>query len=170
MLNLPHHHCNSVYAPWLSKGQRATITIRDNFGTSLFFFLFSSQPDSVSPLIVRSHAMGLSGPQGSVHPSIAGFSTDSNTRSPTDPPTSPSPRLRIDTHVGGCVDGGKWRRKSMGTGAYPAGEGRSHGPALLTPMRYDSPVSSVACDGWCRYDVIPFPIVVSIIPRVRLRR
>jgi hypothetical protein len=36
MLDLPHHHCNSVYVPWQSKGQRVTMTMRNNNGTSLF--------------------------------------------------------------------------------------------------------------------------------------
>ena len=45
MLDLPHHHCNSVYVPWISKGQRATLTIRNNMSTSLFLLCMVLQLD-----------------------------------------------------------------------------------------------------------------------------
>jgi hypothetical protein len=34
MLDLPHHHCNSVYVPWQSKGRRRTVTLRNMNGWS----------------------------------------------------------------------------------------------------------------------------------------
>jgi hypothetical protein len=35
MLDLPHHHCNNVYVPWQSKGERRTMTMQNNNGSSL---------------------------------------------------------------------------------------------------------------------------------------
>ncbi|KAH9003553.1 caspase domain-containing protein [Lactarius hatsudake] len=32
LLDLPHHHCNSVYVPWQSKGTRRTLTMQNNNG------------------------------------------------------------------------------------------------------------------------------------------
>ena len=36
MLDLPHYHCNSVYVPWQTKDQRKEMTMRTNYGRSLF--------------------------------------------------------------------------------------------------------------------------------------
>jgi hypothetical protein len=99
------------------------------------------QPDSVVPLIVRNLAMGLSGLRGSIYSSIAGViarTTDDNTQSMGD------------------------------SEAYPAREGRrpQRRTTFMSPTRYDSPVSDVECNGWCGYDHISGPIVVSILFRV----
>ncbi len=40
MLDLPHYHCNSVYVPWQSKGNRRTLTMLNNNGSSPFSFFF----------------------------------------------------------------------------------------------------------------------------------
>lgn len=29
MLDLPHYHCNNVYVPWQSKGERRTMTMQN---------------------------------------------------------------------------------------------------------------------------------------------
>lgn len=29
MLDLPHYHCNSIYVPWQSKGERRTMTMQN---------------------------------------------------------------------------------------------------------------------------------------------
>jgi hypothetical protein len=34
MLDLPHFHCNSVYVPWQSKGERRTMTLQNINGSS----------------------------------------------------------------------------------------------------------------------------------------
>jgi hypothetical protein len=34
LLDLPHFHCNSVYVPWQSKGERRTMTIQNSNGWS----------------------------------------------------------------------------------------------------------------------------------------
>ncbi|KAH9172758.1 caspase domain-containing protein [Lactarius sanguifluus] len=35
LLDLPHHHCNSVYVPWQSKGTRRTLTMQNNNALSI---------------------------------------------------------------------------------------------------------------------------------------
>jgi hypothetical protein len=34
MLDLPHYHCNDVYVPWISKGNRRTKTMQNKIGKS----------------------------------------------------------------------------------------------------------------------------------------
>ncbi|KAH9165606.1 hypothetical protein EDB89DRAFT_2008573 [Lactarius sanguifluus] len=74
MLDLPHSHCNNIYVPWLSKGERHTPTM--------------PYQD------VRNHPIDL--------PSIANvMAIDNNIRSHTYPQSSLGARLQIDTQVGG---------------------------------------------------------------------
>jgi len=142
MLDLPHHHCNIVYVPWQSKGDRATLTLRNNN--------------------VRHHAIGLSGHRGTGYPlrSIASVIShaDGNIRLHTDPSPLPSPRLRIDTQMGGSVDGGpsNKRWKSMGDSEACA--------SILSPtrLRSNSPIAYVKCDGWCRYDPFARRVALSL--------
>ena len=148
MLDLPHHRCNSVYVPWLSKGVRRTLTMQN---------------------IVRRRAIGRSGLPGSVHlpPSIVDVipRTTDNTQFPTNPLPSSSPPLRIDSQVAGSAYEGS--RKSMG-GSEAVRDGRrlQRDTSPLTPTLHASPVSSVLCTGWCGYDLVPGPIVVSILFRI----
>ncbi|KAF8256898.1 caspase domain-containing protein [Lactarius quietus] len=84
MLDLPHHHCNSVYVPWHSKGERVTMTMRNNN--------------------VRQQAMAHAGARGSGPPlplieGVIARDTDGSVRLPTDQSPSPFPQLRIDTKV-----------------------------------------------------------------------
>jgi hypothetical protein len=34
MLDLPHYHCNDIYVPWISKGNRRTKTMQNKIGKS----------------------------------------------------------------------------------------------------------------------------------------
>ena len=150
MLDLPHHRCNSVYVPWQSKGQRVTMTMRNNNGTSQFFpFLLGLVPRLNFVVIVRHHAMGPSDLRQTDHPlpSTAGTmarSTVNDIQFHTDTLPSSYPELRIDTQVGedGCP-------KSNAN--------------ILSPTQYDSPVSNVKCDGWCEYDLFERRIAVSFL-------
>jgi len=148
MLNLPHYHCNSVYVPWQSKGERSTLTMRHNN--------------------VRHHAIGLSGSGTATPlPSLDGAILRNTNRLYTGGLPSPYPRLRIDTQVGGNT--GDWRPNrrwwSMGDSeAHPAREGRlqQRYADVLSPTRYDSPVSNVRCDGWCKYDIFARRVALSL--------
>ena len=144
MLDLPHYRCNSVYVPWQSKGQRVTMTMRNNDGTSQFFPFFLGlvlRLDFV--VIVRHHAMGPSDLRQAGHPlpSTAGTMARSTVNNPL---PSSYPELRIDTQVGedGCP---------------------TSNANILSPTRYDSPVSNIKCDGWCEYDPFERRIAVSFL-------
>ena len=173
MLDLPHHHCNSVYVPWISKGQRATLTLRNNIGTSLFFLPFPSHGSAARPfrtVIVRHNAKGLPNLGGSAYPPPAipdmmPRNVGNNTRFPIDTMSSSNSRLRIDTQLRGSADENRRWKSIEDSEVYPEHEGRrpQHDLTLLAPTLHDSPVSNVVCDGWCRYDPVPGPIVVNII-------
>ncbi|KAN0136670.1 Caspase domain containing protein [Lactarius tabidus] len=149
MLDLPHYHCNSIYVPWQSKGQRVTMTMRNNN--------------------VRHHAMGLSGLQGAAFPlpsivSVMARGNDSNTRLYSDPLPAPCPRLRIDTKLGESTEDEQpnKRWKSMGSEACPARKGRPRSIGSILPlMRVESPVSNV-CDGWCGHNPFAHRTALSL--------
>jgi hypothetical protein len=105
--------------------------------------------------------MGLSGLQGPAYPlppiAVVIAPTDSNNRSPTEPLPSPSPRLKIDTQVGESADKGQLNRRTKSLD--DSGEYR---PDVLSPTRYDSPVSNVRCDGWCKHDIFARRVAVSV--------
>ncbi|KAI0297813.1 hypothetical protein B0F90DRAFT_1737856 [Multifurca ochricompacta] len=136
MLDLPHHHCNSVYVPWQSKGNRRTGTLQCQ--------------------TVRGCAMGLSNLSdlSSQAPSISSVMNDRLTNQ-----SLPLP-LRIDTQVGSVFPA---VQRTMSMERYIR-EGRSArgSTPLLSPTRYESPVSRVKCDGWCGYEIRPHPNVLSL--------
>lgn len=38
LLDLPHYHCNNVWVPWISKGERRTKSRMNYLGQSILFF------------------------------------------------------------------------------------------------------------------------------------
>lgn len=168
-LDLPHYKCNSVYVPWQSKGQRVTMTLRNNNGRSSF----DPSPAVVSPLdcavIVPHHAMGLSGLHGATFlPSTVGMVTrgiDRNTPQYSDPSPSPPPRLRIDTKLEDGMEDrqANKRRRSMGSEAYPAHEGHLQGSgSFLSSTSYLQSPGLDMCNGWCGYNVLAHRTAVSL--------
>ncbi|KAI0246645.1 caspase domain-containing protein [Lactifluus subvellereus] len=144
MLDLPHHHCNSVYVPWLSKGHRRTATMH-NKAERRGAMPFTGSSDSASRL-APSITSVLSGPQLAVLP------------------------LRINTEVSSTFS---TNRRTMSTEAHPSGDRCSWGPAsILSPSRtgVESPISRVTCSGWCDYDPKPRPNVVSLSACADLQR
>ncbi|KAH8994265.1 hypothetical protein EDB92DRAFT_1815192 [Lactarius akahatsu] len=144
MLDLPHSHCNNIYVPWLSKGERHTLTMPYEGGTSLFHIPF---PD---PQLDLSHRNSL--------PSIANvMAIDNNIRSYTDPQSSLGARLRIDTQVRGTDE---WQ---LYTGSdSEAYQTHSPAPLPVPPTLCESPVSMFECDGWCDYDPFVPKTVLSL--------
>ncbi|KAN0136650.1 Caspase domain containing protein [Lactarius tabidus] len=147
LLDLPHHHCNSVYVPWQSKGERRTLTKQN--------------------INVRHQAVGLSGLHGNPFALIADVVTRDNVQLLTDPFPSPHPLLQIDTQVlAETTDDGQPNRRRTSIGEseiHPVGEGGHSGShAILSPTRCDSPVSYVRCDGWCGYDPFESRFAVSL--------
>ncbi|KAN0118331.1 Caspase domain containing protein [Russula decolorans] len=142
MLDLPHYHCNNIYVPWLSKGNRRTKTMQNK--------------------IVRGHAFGLvslpgSGSQQSS--SIASMMDSQHRLSDTRPGTP----LRVTTDVGGALSA---NQRELSVEADARGN-----MSVLSPTRtFMSPISRVRCDGWCGYDLIPRATVVSLSACADLQR
>jgi len=138
MLDLPHYHCNNVYVPWLSKGQRRTksLHLRTARNYALDFVGFpdvaSRRPSTIASLMSRL--------------------TDS-------PPGS----LRINTEVSNIM-AGTHREMTPEAGPHEARGQRGHGGvSFLSPTRYaESPISSVRCTGWCGYSIYPHATVLSL--------
>lgn len=132
MLDLPHSHCNSIYVPWLSKGKRCTLTLR-NMNVRKNALQFPHYPD---PL-----------------PLSKGGMTVSNGGHWSSSPLSRT-QLRIDTQLGGRTDDGRTIQCTMSVEepeAYPT-----------SPVLCDSPLQWVLCDGWCQYNTIAHPTVISL--------
>ncbi|KAH9979130.1 caspase domain-containing protein [Russula compacta] len=142
MLDLPHHRCNSVYVPWLSRGSRRTKTMHNK--------------------IVRGCALGLVGPPDLAfwRPRSIASVMSINNRRPTD--TYSEPSLRINTKI--CsFSSTDQRRMSVEVDSRQV-RGSWEYTSVLSPTRTqcDSPLSGVRCDGWCRYDPFPHATVVSL--------
>jgi hypothetical protein len=141
MLDLPHYHCNDIYVPWLSKGNRCTKTMQN--------------------MIVRGHAFGLvSRPgSGSQQSSSIASMMDSQHRLSD---TRQGSLLQVNTTVGGAISANQ-RKLSVEVDARGS-------MSVLSPTRtFMSPISRVRCDGWCGYDLIPRATVVSVDSGVFIR-
>ena len=158
MLKLPHYHCNNIYVPWISNGDRcAEIRHNQNSRSPLPFCHFDRQHFKV-----RRHAVDLVD-----LPSTASWQSTLATRI-RNPywlrDTHSSSPLRINTEVGGVLSMNQ--EKSVKAGP------RS-GTSIPSTTLCDSPTSSlgikcnrwcssrIQCDGWCGYELTPRASVVS---------
>jgi hypothetical protein len=143
MLDLPHYHCNNIYVPWLSKGNRRTKTLQNK--------------------TVRGHAFGLISRPGSgsqQSSSIASLMGSQHGLSDT----RPGSLLRLNTNVGVALSANQRE---------PSVEADARGNmSVLSPARtFMSPISRVRCDGWCSYDdLTPRATVVSLSACADLQR
>lgn len=142
MLDLPHYHCNNIYVPWLSKGNRRTKTMQNKIVRGQAFGLIS-RPGSGS-----QQSSSIASVMGSQH-----RQSDTHAGSP----------LRINTNVGGALSANQ-RKQSV------EADGRGNMSVLSPTRRFMSPISRVRCDGWCGYDVIPRATVVSLSACADLQR
>ncbi|KAI0278409.1 caspase domain-containing protein [Russula aff. rugulosa BPL654] len=132
MLDLPHYHCNDIYVPWLSKGDRRTKTMQNK--------------------IVRGQEFGLVSRPGSVSlqpSSIASVMGSQHTLSVT----RPGSMLRVNTNIGSALSAS---HLSVDTNVQDSMS------ILSPNRRYASPISRVRCDGWCGYELKPCATVVSV--------
>ena len=151
MLDLPHYHCNNVYVPWLSKGNRRTKTMQNNIGmcTSFPIPLFQLRRQ----FKVRGHAFDFisrpgSGSRASSIASVIGSQYRlSDTR-----PGSP---LRVNTDVSGTLS---TNQREL----YGEADARCSVSVLSPTRQVVTPISRVRCDGWCGYDLIPRATVVGV--------
>jgi hypothetical protein len=140
MLDLPHYHCNDVYVPWISKGNRRTKTMHNK--------------------MVRGHAFDLVSLPGSASRQPTSIASVMSQCWQGD--SRPSSLLWINTEVASILSANQ-REMSVEAGS-------QGGASVLSPTQYDSPVSRVSCNGWCGYDLFPRATVVSLSACADLQR
>jgi hypothetical protein len=117
-----------------------------------FFYTFPGSSTSIlSCLIVRKNALQFPHYPDPL-PLSKGGMTVSNGGHWSSSPLSRT-QLRIDTQLGGRTDDGRTIQCTMSVEepeAYPT-----------SPVLCDSPLQWVLCDGWCQYNTIAHPTVVS---------
>ncbi|KAI9456400.1 peptidase C14, caspase domain-containing protein, partial [Lactarius psammicola] len=137
LLDLPHHHCNSVYVPWQSKGTRRTLTMQNNnVRRQATDFTKSRSPGQPFPLIA----------------------TIMDSQEPSDRSARPPSRIDDGASEGRSVD----QRES--SPAAQSRETRRPRERSLFPSqpRSASPESIYVCSGWCDSDNNPYPSVISL--------
>ncbi|KAI0246856.1 caspase domain-containing protein [Lactifluus subvellereus] len=138
LLDLPHHHCNSVYVPWQSKGKRRTMTMQN--------------------INVRSQATDFTNSKSEVPWSLASVI---DTR-PAEPPSYQIPQTGTQAGGGPPTD----QPESSAEPESPRtrrSRGRPRVRSLIAPhARYASPEPRFVCNGWCDYHDDPHPNVLSL--------
>jgi hypothetical protein len=133
MLDLPHHHCNSVWVPWQSKGERRTMTMQNINGSSSHL-TFVSYADI---------------------PSVRRQATDfANSTMITSAIEGQSPAELGESRPAD--------QRELSPGAQPRETRRPRERMLFANQtRYASPEARFVCDGWCEYSDDSHPTVVS---------
>ena len=152
LLDLPHYHCNNVYVPWQSKGERRTMSLQNVNGS------YPHQlPLSYADIrIVRHQATDFANSTfmpRSIESQFEG-------RWFPDEPLNELPQL--DTKFGGrrSVDQGEFSpsRKSR-----ESRRGRElERTTFESQPRYASPEATFVCDGWCEHSDVQYANIVSI--------
>ncbi|KAH9977501.1 hypothetical protein BJV74DRAFT_888427 [Russula compacta] len=150
LLDLPHYHCNNVYVPWQSKGERRTVAMWNTIGLSQYH-------DSISCadiFLVRRQAMDFANSTSKVPPSNPSVIEGHR---PSDQPSHQS--LEV-TPLG---EDRPADERELVPGAQPQTTQRPRERMLLaSQIRHASPEPSISCDGWCNYSGIPHPNVLSL--------
>jgi len=97
MLDLPHHHCNGIYVPWLSKGVRQTATMQ-NKAERRFALAFGGSSDSIASRIAPSICSVLTSPKLTNRP-LRINTEDSNVSSRSRHAKSTAPSILSPTHT-----------------------------------------------------------------------
>ncbi|KAI0246844.1 caspase domain-containing protein [Lactifluus subvellereus] len=131
LLDLPHHHCNSVYVPWQSKGKRRTMTMQN--------------------INVRRQALDFT---NSISQVLRSIETAVSTQ-PADSPSYQTPRA--GTQIGGSLPTDP---SELSSESQSRGTARPRERWLFPPQaRRASPERRLVCDGWCKYNEVPHPNV-----------
>jgi len=134
MLDLPHFHCNSVYVPWQSKGERRTMTLQN--------------------INVRRQATTDFSTSG-VPPSITSKIGEER---PAEQPSNEPPQ--IDTQLG---ERRPADQTELSPGAQSQRSRRPRERMLFASQtRYSSPEARFVCDGWCKFSDVEHPTVLSL--------
>jgi hypothetical protein len=155
LLDLPHYHCNSVYVPWESKGNRRTMTKQNING--------------LSPLPHRtSHILTLA--QVRRQATDRDFTNSEPPRSieatfdnqPVDPGSRQNPPA--GTQVRGLTN-----QSELSSESQCRSTRRSRDRTLFASQRRcASPEPRFVCDGWCKYSDVSHPNVVRTPTFARL--
>jgi len=161
MLDLPHYHCNSIYVPWQSKGERRTMTMQNINGWSPHHSSFSW----TNICLVRRQATDFSHPatvppppplQSTFKPAVDAIEGQR-------PAVEP---LQLDTQLGEArpVDQREISPISpISPRGRPRGRREIREQMLFGPqIRFESPEARFVCDGWCKYSDEPHANVVGI--------
>ncbi|KAH9977499.1 caspase domain-containing protein [Russula compacta] len=138
LLDLPHYHCNNVYVPWQSKGERRTMTMQN--------------------INVRRQATGFADSTSD----LLSIASVTEGQRPGDRPSDQP--LEVDIQFVGDRRRNK-RDKSPGPKSRVTRRPRPRERMLFefeSQVRYASPEPSFACDGWCDYSEVPHPNVLSL--------
>ena len=151
LLDLPHHHCNSVYVPWQSKGERRTMTMHNKNGLPLHHTTLSYS----DVRLVRHQASVFADIPTSGDPlSITDMKEGQRADRPSGGPS------RIDTQLG---ERGPADQSQLSRGAQSFETRRPQERMLSESMPISgSPEPAFHCDGWCEYSGVPHPNIVSI--------
>ncbi len=150
LLDLPHYHCNSVYVPWQSKGERRTMTMQNINGWSTHH---SSLSYTNICLVRRQATYRLSDPA----PPTQTFETAMEGQSPVG---SLLGSLQLDTQLSEARPASKRELSPRGR---PRGRREVREQMLFGSMtRFASPEARFVCNGWCKHSDEPHPNVVSI--------
>jgi len=135
MLDLPHFHCNSVYVPWQSKGERRTMTLQN--------------------INVRRQATTTDFSTSGVPPSIT---SKIGEESPAEQPSNEPPQ--IDTQLG---ERRPADQTELSPGSQSRGRRRPRERMLFASQtRYASPEARFVCDGWCKFSDVEHPNILSL--------
>ena len=153
LLDLPHHHCNSVYVPWQSKGTRRTLTMQNNNG----LHSHSTIVRWADIHLVRRQATDFTKSRSPDQP-LPPIATIMDLQEPGD--RSARPPSRID-------DGASEGRSVVQRESSPAAKSRAtrrprERSLFPSQPRSASPESLFICSGWCDHDDNPYPTVVSL--------
>ena len=148
LLDLPHYHCNDVYVPWQSKGERRTMTLQNANGWSPHHSSLLQTDICLVRRQATDFANSTSEPPLSIEGAIEG-----------DQPGVES--LQLDTQLGESRT--TVRREVSPTRGRPRETRRPRERMLFSSqVRYASPEARFVCDGWCKFSDDSHPNVVSI--------
>lgn len=134
MLDLPHYHCNNVYVPWQSKGERRTMTMQN---INVRRQATDSYPRNVSPPPT--------------------FETAADTIDEQSP-TVELPQIDTQLDEASPAD-----QREMSPRGRPRARREAREQMLFgSQTRFASPEARFVCDGWCKYSEEPHSNVLSL--------
>ncbi|KZV76563.1 hypothetical protein PENSPDRAFT_680222 [Peniophora sp. CONT] len=138
MLDLPHHNCNAIYVPWLSKGKRRTGTLRMKQNRALALsggFGNNGQMPSIAQLVERQDAHSMA--------NTTTTSTNDSRKLTLNTRVQPVSMARTFTRRGATA------RSPLASVPFP---NSIIGEVFVSSPMCDSPDATLPCYGFCPYD------------------